>query len=174
VPPLSTTTAVLNPTKIAIFWSVTDSATALDISNAIEVFEEKEILVKLPVGIHLNQLKCDTRNVEVVPNGITDELFAAYISKLKSVYLPHRNYRLRGSGLVTSMLGSGISVLVHEENSFVKDFNFSKLLGVTNDRNLKIKIENMENLDLDRNLEAEKIRAYINTKWEEFLVPKNA
>lgn len=173
VPPLSTTTAVLNPSKIGIIWSVTDSATALDITSVIEKFEEKEILVKLPVGIDLNQLKCDTTNVEVIPNGITDELFATQIGRLKSAYLPHRHYRLRGSGLVTSMLGSGISVLVHEENSFVEDFNFSKLLNVTNERNLETDLGIMENLESDRNLEAKKIRTFINTKWEEFLVPKN-
>lgn len=173
VPPLSTTTAVFNPSKIGIIWSVTDSATALDITSVIEKFEEKEILVKLPVGIDLNQLKCDTTNVEVIPNGITDELFATQIGRLKSAYLPHRHYRLRGSGLVTSMLGSGISVLVHEENSFVEDFNFSKLLNVTNERNLETDLGIMENLESDRNLEAKKIRTFINTKWEEFLVPKN-
>jgi hypothetical protein len=173
VPPLSTTSEVLNPSKTGIVWSVTDSTSASRISETINKFEKKNLLIKLPVGIELNQLKCDTTGVEVIPNGISDELFALQIRKLKTVYLPHKNYHLRGSGLITSMLGSGVSVLVHEENSFVRDFNFSNLLVVTNDVNLKNNLEIIEDLKLDRRLEAEKIRTYINTKWEGFLELKN-
>lgn len=173
VPPLSTTSEVLNPSKIGIVWSVTDSTSASTISETIEKFERKNLLIKLPVGIAVNQLKCDTTGVEVIPNGISDELFAILIRKLKTVYLPHKNYHLRGSGLITSMLGSGVSVLVHEENSFVRDFNFSNLLVVTNEVNLKNNLDIIEDLKLDRSLEAEKIRTYIDTKWEGFLELKN-
>lgn len=173
VPPLSTTSVGLNPSKIGIIWSVTDSATNSEICSVIEKFEKQNLLIKLPVGTELSHLQCDTTEVEVIPNGISDESFATQISKLKSVYLPHKDYKLRGSGLITSMLGSGVSVLAHEENSFVDDFKFSKLLIVTNEEDLKTNIRNLDKLALDRNLEAKEIKAYINTKWENFLGFKN-
>lgn len=177
VPPLTTIVSQISEgKKLGIFWSVTDSATVSEINSLLSLFDAEGIMVKLPIGIDPALLKDSSSKIEIIPNGVTDEFFAAKIKELAFAYLPHKGYRLRGSGLLTSLLGSGIIVFAHESNSFMKDFSFSKLLIAINDSSLKQVIGQMKeegHVGIDRKLEADKVNAFINEKWQDFLDPQN-
>ena len=173
VPPLTTyAVSAPAPSKIGIIWSVTDQSSILEIKRIINLFENCNLLIKLPLGIEFSELRCTNTRIELIPNGISDEQFELYLGQLKSAYLPHKNYVVRGSGLITSMMGSGITVLVNEENSFFRDFDFSKLILGTNNENLEKNIQKLLESDdssLDRELESEKIRTLIIDRWSDFL-----
>jgi hypothetical protein len=174
VPPLTTyATRAVNRSKTGIIWSVTDPVEVSQINRIISQFRNQKLLIKLPLGINPNDLNYDKSRVELIPNGISDEIFESYLEQLQAVYLPHKNYKLRGSGLITSMIGSGIVVLVHEDNSFARDFEFSNLVIATNDVSIKrdldlILSQNKEGFN--RTDEAEKVKAFIYKKWTNFLV----
>jgi hypothetical protein len=171
VPPLcSVNGATSRQTKTGIIWPVTDKSSSEEISHVIEQFEGSSLVIKLPVGIEANDISCISDEIEVIPNGITDEFFAAQIGKLKYVYLPHKGYLRRGSGLVTSMLGSGIVVMAQKNNSFMQDFAFSKLLIGTDDSKIKATFSEILKSDIskdERQDEAGKINRYIKHKWLE-------
>ncbi len=174
VPPLTTfATRTVNRSKIGIIWSVTDQVSTSQINRVISLFRNKKLLIKLPLGINQDDLNLDKSRIEIIPNGISDELFENYLGQLQTAYLPHKNYKLRGSGLITSMIGSGIVVIVDEDNSFARDFDFSKLVIVTNDANLQSDLDitlNERNQFLNRDIEAENLRAFIHKQWTDFLV----
>ena len=178
VPPLSPIgDTFLNSNKIGIIWSVTDTASISEISAILNQLDSDELVIKLPIGVKVDQLTCDLSRTEIIPNGISDELFAKRVGSLESAYLPHRNYKLRGSGLVATLLGSGVNVLAHEENSFIQDFRFSKLLFTTNDSEIisdLLHLRNLGTLKTTRNSEAEKVRDYIRTRWHDLVVGENA
>jgi hypothetical protein len=155
---------------------VTDLATISEIKDVLSHFGPKDILVKLPIGIDPTELDSMPGNIEVIPNGISDDYFSSQIMKLDFAYLPHRNYFLRGSGLITSLLGSGVIVFTHASNSFIHDFTFSTLLIPINDDDLKTRILEARVFALkgiDRQAEADKVNMFIKAKWLDFLDPQN-
>lgn len=173
VPPLSTVSKMnFESSSFGIFWSVTDSSSALEIRNVIENFQGMPLSIKLPVGINFDDLGLTTSRIKLIPNGITDQKFAEELSQLKAVFLPHKGYKRRGSGLVTSMLGSGVFVLADAKNSFANDFSFSKLLTLIDVEDLQSVLRSLhalEKLLIDKRSEAESVNKFILDCWHEFL-----
>jgi hypothetical protein len=114
-------------------------------------------------------------SLEVIPNGISDDYFSSQIEKLDFAYLPHRNYFLRGSGLITSLLGSGVVVFTNATNSFIHDFTFSTLLIPIDEDDLKSRILEAKVFglkEIDRKAEADKVNMFVKAKWLDFLDPQ--
>jgi hypothetical protein len=176
VPPITSVTKdVIKGNRVGIIWSVTDPATISEIKSELSYFDPKEILVKLPIGIDPKELDNMPNGIEVIPNGISDDCFSAQIEKLDFAYLPHKDYLLRGSGLITSLLGSGVVVFTHANNSFVQDFSFSTLLIPINENDMKAKIFKAKVFalkEIDRKAEADKVNMFVNAKWLDFLDPQ--
>lgn len=173
VPPLTSINSDIQESgKVGVFWSVTDPATSEEIIKTLSKFTNIDLLVKLPVGFKSNQLHSVMSRIELIENGVSDEEFTELIRKIKYAYLPHKGYRLRGSGLVTSMLGSGAYVLAHEDNSFFQDFKFSKLMIPVKEAEIPTAIFDIEKhslTKLDRRVAADHVNDFIKQKWSTFL-----
>jgi hypothetical protein len=172
VPPLTTLNEVnISAANFGIFWSVTDASPPSEISKVIQQNSTDKMVIKLPLGVSTSDLTCDLSNIRIISNGITDLQFAEELKELKYAYLPHQNYQRRGSGLVTSMLGSGIFVLAHKSNSFLRDFSFSKLLiNVDEEEPSKTSyLDYLPTSTIDRHMEAVRVNNFVKEKWLTFL-----
>ncbi len=160
--------------SLGVIWPLTSYASIEDVEKTLlAIPQDISVLVRLPHRIHQNDLSMTNSKWIFMRHGLSFEEYRQSLSQVKTVFLPHEGYVMKGSGLVFEFLASGIPVLAHNKNAFVRDLEHEKML-VTFDSfersQLSSKISALLSHDPKQtSLDAEILRATIRNSWVDFL-----
>lgn len=180
VPPLTLLRSQIKPSSkrnyvsksqnIGIIYPVTSKFNPNEFEAALHSLEEHRIKVKLPIS---PDPLIDRSNLEIIPNGVPDELLSNLIYDLDIVILMNHNYMNRGSGLLTLCMSLGVQIFVFEDNNYVDSYlnnyplikiaDIKQLLGTTildwctvKEPEVRMKLSH-DFVD------------YVNLRWEDYL-----
>ena len=160
--------------SLGVIWPLTSYASIEDVETTLSVIpQDISVLVRLPHRIHQNDLSMNFSKWSFMQHGLSFEEYRRSLSQVKTVFLPHEGYVMKGSGLVFEFMSSGIPVLAHNKNAFVRDLEHEKML-ITFDSfersELSGKLSALLSYDPKQtSLDADCLRDTIRNSWVDFL-----
>jgi hypothetical protein len=107
--------------SIGIFWPVSYFEPEGKVRSLLQILSQHHCIVRLPGNVNEEYICRDFPNNSYIDRGISDEAFYSYLNKTSLAILPHKGYKLRGSGLAAIFAGMGIPILTDASNSFFAD-----------------------------------------------------
>jgi hypothetical protein len=126
VPPIqgiSNLPDAINRKSIGIFWPVSYFESEGSVRALLKQVSRETCIVRLPGNVDKEKFIKDFPGNEYINRGISDADFNHYVNQVNIAILPHKGYKLRGSGLAAIFAGKGIPILTDSSNSFFADVN---------------------------------------------------
>lgn len=155
--------------KVGIYWPVAYFEEEIEVRNLLRIFSNESCIIRLPGNVRQSIFGEEFPQNIYVERGISDSLFYKYVENTKLAILPHKGYKLRGSGLAAIFAGLGIPILADKENSFFPDIEGKSPIW---DLPTNIKQRNWyEALSMNKNYGAHRnsYREWSLSQWQRFL-----
>jgi hypothetical protein len=156
--------------KVGVFWPVSFSESVSNLGRILDKVKQFNCLVRLPGNLDHKELRNRYPDYTFIERGISEEDFNRFIGDTRIAILPHREYKMRGSGLAAILAGCGIPILSYSSNSFFKDIQkYARIENlenfIDNDILLVRRIEN----EISNPSNSTQYRRWTIESWDQFL-----